>query len=58
MRADGCQLLWQPVQSGPRPIEPLPVYPIGDLRGLVPIPYAARSPGPGHRTWPSGRQAL
>ena len=33
MRADGCQLLWQPVQSGPRPIEPLPVYPIGDLAG-------------------------
>ncbi len=35
-----------------------PVYLIGDLRTFVPIPYAAVSQGPGHRTWPSGRQAL
>ena len=33
------------------------MYLIGDLRTLVPIPYAAPSQEAGHRTWPSGRRA-
>jgi hypothetical protein len=32
-------------------------YPIGDLRSVSTIPYAAPSQGPGHGSWPSWSQA-
>ena len=32
-------------------------YPIGDLRSVPTIPYAAPSQGPGHGSWPSWSQA-
>jgi outer membrane biosynthesis protein TonB len=42
MRADGCQRLWQPATSpAPRPMELVRCIRLGELRGLVPIPYVA-----------------
>jgi hypothetical protein len=42
MKADGCQRLWQPATSpAPRPMEAVRCIRLGELRGLVPIPYVA-----------------
>ena len=42
MRAEGCQRLWQPATSpAPRPMEAVRCIRMGELRGLVPIPYVA-----------------
>jgi integron integrase len=63
MRADGCQLLWQqPATVRPATDRVGRVYPLGDLRGLVPIPYVAlqdmaireTSPLGHHSTLPAG----
>ena len=62
MGADGCQFLWQPATVPPSTDGGRLVYPIGDLRGLVPIPYVAlqdmairdTSPLGHHSTLPAG----
>ena len=41
VRADGRQLLWQPATVRLATDRARRVYPLGDLRGLVPIPYVA-----------------
>jgi hypothetical protein len=42
--AGGLPPLWSPAAVDLRPMD-RPVYPIGDLRSLAPIPYAAPSQG-------------
>ena len=52
--------LWWPAAVRPSTDGSHPAYPVGYLRSLSPIPYAAPCPhiGPGQGTCPSGRQAL